>query len=259
MPHVERHAHGAFCWPELATPDLAGAGAFYGALLGWTAHAGAASGGTYVTFRLGGRDVGAAQAMNPGRLAGGVPPHWLPFVAVDDCDAAAARVAAHGGTVLGAPWDLRDSGRLAIALDAVGAPFGLWQARRHPGAGVLGDPGAMAWCQLNSGDPATAAAFYGAVFGWGARRDPMPGGGEYTTLTRGAEPAAGIMPMPPGLNAPSHWLVYFAVADVNAAAAQVAALGGATHVPPTDIPGMGRFSVHADPQGATFALVRFAG
>jgi hypothetical protein len=259
MPLVDRHAHGTFCWPELATPDLAGATAFYGALFGWTAHPSAGSNGSYATFRLGGRDVGAAQAMNPGRLATGVPPHWLPFVAVDDADAVASKVAAHGGRLIGAPWDLGAHGRLAVCLDAVGAPFGLWQAKRHIGAAVLGDPGAMAWCQLNTHDPTAAASFYGAAIGWGARRDPMPQGGEYTTLLRGPERAGGIMPLPPGVAMPSQWLIYFGTADVDASAAKVGTLGGKTWVPPTDIPGMGRFSVHADAQGATFALVRFAG
>lgn len=258
MPNVERHPHGRFCWPELATPDLSASHAFYGGLFGWSAHAGAASGGSYVTYRLDGRDVGAAQAMNPGRLSTGVPPHWLPFIAVDSVDETAARVGAAGGSVVGAPWDVRDSGRLAVCLDTVGAAVGLWEARRHAGAGVIGEPGSLAWCQLNAAEPPRAEAFYRAAFGWDARHDPMPEGGAYTTFLRDGAPAGGAMSMPPGAGAPAHWLVYFATADVDATAAEVATLGGRTFVPPTDIPGMGRFAVHADPHGAAFAIVKFA-
>ena len=35
---------------------------------------------------------------------------------------------------------------------------------------------------------------------------------------------------------------------------QVEDLGGTTQAKPRDIPGVGRFAVHTDPNGATFAL-----
>jgi predicted enzyme related to lactoylglutathione lyase len=56
---------------------------------------------------------------------------------------------------------------------------------------------------------------------------------------------------------PPNWLVYFAVADCDAAVARVAELGGSVHVPPTDIP-PGRFSVLSDPHGAMFAVIAVA-
>jgi predicted enzyme related to lactoylglutathione lyase len=52
-------------------------------------------------------------------------------------------------------------------------------------------------------------------------------------------------------------LPYFGVASVDVAAEKAASLGATTYVPPTDIPGTGRFAVFADPQGATFAIVKF--
>ena len=61
------------------------------------------------------------------------------------------------------------------------------------------------------------------------------------------DPAWG--PMPP------HWLVYFAVSDIEGQTALAQSLGGAVRVPPTDAPGVGRFSVLADPQGAMFAMI----
>ena len=54
--------------------------------------------------------------------------------------------------------------------------------------------------------------------------------------------------------APSHWLAYTAVADVDATVAEAQGLGASVYVPGTDIPGAGRFAVLADPQGATFAV-----
>jgi predicted enzyme related to lactoylglutathione lyase len=64
------------------------------------------------------------------------------------------------------------------------------------------------------------------------------------------------MEFPTGATAPPYWLTYFAVADCDAMAARAFSLGAKTYVPPTDIPGVGRFAVLADSQGATFAIYR---
>jgi uncharacterized protein len=54
---------------------------------------------------------------------------------------------------------------------------------------------------------------------------------------------------------PPHWLVYFAVTDVEGQTTLAQSLGGSVRLPPTDAPGVGRFSVLADPQGAVFAAI----
>jgi predicted enzyme related to lactoylglutathione lyase len=54
------------------------------------------------------------------------------------------------------------------------------------------------------------------------------------------------------------WIGYVSVADVDAAAVQVRANGGTVHVPPTDIPTVGRFSLVADPHGAPLAVFNSA-
>ena len=54
---------------------------------------------------------------------------------------------------------------------------------------------------------------------------------------------------------PPHWLVYFAVRDCDGTTALAQSLGGSVRVPPTDIPGIGRFAILADPQGAVFAAI----
>jgi hypothetical protein len=55
-----------------------------------------------------------------------------------------------------------------------------------------------------------------------------------------------------------HWIGYVGVDDVDAAVDRTRRLGGAVHVPPTDVPNVSRFSVVADPQMATLALVKGA-
>ena len=65
--------------------------------------------------------------------------------------------------------------------------------------------------------------------------------------------------MPPDAKAPAHWLTYFAVADVDDTAGKAAQLGGSVMMPPMDIPAVARMAVLSDPQGAFFAIVKFAG
>jgi predicted enzyme related to lactoylglutathione lyase len=61
------------------------------------------------------------------------------------------------------------------------------------------------------------------------------------------------------MGAPPSWIGYVAVDDVDASTDKAKALGGAVHVPPTDIPEVGRFAVIADPQGAALAMIRLQG
>jgi hypothetical protein len=77
--------------------------------------------------------------------------------------------------------------------------------------------------------------------------------GTYHIQLRGERMAAGIMKSPiPG--APSVWLSYVAVANVDASAARAAKLGAKVMMEAADIPGIGRFAVIQDPQGAAIAL-----
>jgi hypothetical protein len=80
--------------------------------------------------------------------------------------------------------------------------------------------------------------------------------GTYHLLKRGGADAGGMLAMPPGAEGPSSWLPYVAVDDVDSTTDRVEELGGRIFVPPSDIPGVGRFSVTADPTGASIALYK---
>jgi uncharacterized protein len=85
----------------------------------------------------------------------------------------------------------------------------------------------------------------------------MPGMA-YTLFTVGETHVSGLMDLPEDArkrSAPPSWLGYVAVDDVDATAEHAKRLGGAVHVPPRDIPNVGRFSIIADPQGATLGLL----
>ncbi len=262
MPSVITHAPGTFCWPELVTSDGDAAKKFYSTLFGWEVHdQDMGPGMTYTIFKLRGVDVAAGFKMTPDMVKLGVPPNWGAYVSVENADASIEKAKALGGKLLQGPHDVMDHGRLAVLMDTQGATFSVWQANRNIGVGLLGEPGSLGWTQLNAKDPEGAKKFYPALLGWTVQDDPMPaamGGGHYTTWLKADGPAGGMMPMPKEAPAPSHWLSYFAVADVDVATAKAASLGALTHVPPTDIPGTGRFAVLADPQGATFAVVTFS-
>ncbi|MGZ5427427.1 MAG: VOC family protein, partial [Thermoanaerobaculia bacterium] len=151
--------------------------------------------------------------------------------------------------------DVMELGRTAALADPAGATLSVWQAKTHRGLGIHNEPGAFCWGQLNTSDTVKAEAFYTALFGWAAKTG-SDGGMTYTEWLFGGAPIGGMMALPEGAEAPPHWLAYFAAADCDATAARAASLGAKTYVPPTDIPGTGRFAVFADPQGATFAIYR---
>ena len=66
----------------------------------------------------------------------------------------------------------------------------------------------------------------------------------YTSFMNGDRPAAGMYMPPPEMgDVPPHWLVYFAVADVDATANRAAELGAKICAPPMDIPGVGRIAM----------------
>lgn len=255
MGKRERYEPGTFCWVDLATTDPDAAKAFYGALFGWTAaDMPTGDGGIYTMLRLDGDDVAGLAELDAGRRAQGVPPHWFHHVSVADADATAARARALGGTVHGEPFDVLDSGRMALVQDPTGAMLAAWQPRRHIGAGRVNDPGCLTWDELQSRDPEAAIAFYGGLFDWDAERIEEDGRLVYVTLRNAGGSNGGMMPMPERQgDAPSAWLAYFTVPSSDAGVERVRELGGEVLAGPMNV-GNGRIAVVRDPQGAAFAL-----
>ena len=122
----------------------------------------------------------------------------------------------------------------------------------------MGNTGHFVWYELMTSNVEGAKAFYAKVVGWGTQDASMPGMA-YTLFTAGATAIGGLMELPEDakkMGAEPRWMGYVGVDDVDAAAARIKELGGAVHVPPTDVPGISRFSIVADPQMATLALVK---
>ena len=120
--------------------------------------------------------------------------------------------------------------------------------------------GGFVWYELMTSDVEAAQAFYGHVVGW-RMADSGMSTMRYVLAKVGERQVAGLMGFPPdaGGTGPVMWFGYILVADVDGMAERVVQAGGAVHRPPTEIPGVGRFSVVADPQGAMFMLFRASG
>ncbi len=122
-------------------------------------------------------------------------------------------------------------------------------------------PGMPIWYELMARDPAAARRFYEQVFGWTIDEAPPPGMAMDYRLIAAPDGAkvAGLATLTEAMHAQGArpgWMMYLGVDDVDATVAEVTIAGGRAHLPPFDIPGVGRIALLADPQGAAFFVMR---
>ncbi|HEY7949580.1 MAG TPA: VOC family protein [Solirubrobacterales bacterium] len=259
MSEKTSYAPGTPCWVDLGSPDLDASIGFYGALFGWEVpeNENMEQTGGYRRATKNGVDVAGMMPL----MQEGQPPAWSSYVSVADAEATAAAVTDAGGSVIAEPMDVLGLGHMAVFADPAGAVFGIWQPGTFHGAGLVNEPGALSWNELNIRDLEGAKAFYGAVFGWAFEDNDMGEAGSYTTINLGENAVGGILNMDErGVpeQVPAHWQVYFAVEDTDAAVGQVKQSGGSVMVEPIEVPA-GRFSILLDPHGASFAVITLAG
>lgn len=119
--------------------------------------------------------------------------------------------------------------------------------------------GRFVWYELMTTDVKAARAFYCKVVGWGAQDISHPGM-TYTLFTVDDAVVCGLMTLPQQVRsagAPPRWIGYIRVDDVAASSERVERLGGTVHVRPTDVTGISRFAVCADPQTAPIGLIEW--
>ena len=118
--------HGTFRWNELRATDLESCEAFCKTVVGWeTEVMTMPDGAPYKFLKAPGVDRPAGGMMNITPEMGSIPSHWAAYVAVDDVDAAVAKVEDAGGKVLQQPFDGEGVGRIAIVADPTGGALGL--------------------------------------------------------------------------------------------------------------------------------------
>jgi predicted enzyme related to lactoylglutathione lyase len=120
-----QHEPNAFSWSELMTRDTASATKFYTALFGWDTLVSDKHGFKYTHWKLDGQDFGGMMAISP--EMGQVPPHWMNYVSVTNCDETVSKATSLGGNVLQPAFDIPDVGRMAVLQDPQGAVLSVIQ------------------------------------------------------------------------------------------------------------------------------------
>lgn len=244
------HHSGCPCWVGLSTPEPAAAAAFYAAVLGWrTEDLGPDMGGYHLCR------VGDDLVAGIGRQEPALPerPTWMVDLQTPDLDGHLAAWRERGGRALTEVRTVPGMGRFVFLADPYGAPFGLWEPAGLDGFGASGAPGTPCWFEVNTPQGEALRDHFAEIFGLSSV--PRPGMA-YWTLQAGDEPRYGVLQMTAEWgDMPAHWMVYFAVADVDAALDRVRGAGGAVCYDPFDTP-FGRLSICNDPQGAVFTLIQ---
>jgi uncharacterized protein len=244
--------HGTPCWVDYGAADIDAAKAFYSDVLGWSYTGGEPEFGGYLMVTANGR-----QAAGMGPLTNDMDsPAWTTYFATDDAAATAARITEAGGRVVVEPMQVGPMGKMVIALDPQGNPFGLWQSGLNTGVQIHNEPGSLAWNEAMVGDTAAAKQFYTAVFGFTFEQMSAEMAGEdadYATFSTGGNPLGGLGASDPSM--PTGWLTCFSVPSTDEAVAAVEARGGKVTMPATDTP-FGRFAIVEDPWGAPFEIMQ---
>jgi predicted enzyme related to lactoylglutathione lyase len=278
VPERDGYIPGVPCWVDTSQPDPEAATDFYSGLFGWEFEnvMPADADRKYFIGRIRSLDAAAV-----GSIPEGAPQMamWNTYIWVDSADETASKVTDADGELMMEPFDIMDSGRMAVCADPEGAAFVIWQAKEHKGAGVVNEHGSVNFNGLNTRDVDGAKKFYGAVFGWetlalgpGVEMWTLPGYGDHLAETHpdiremvaetggpeGFEDVvANILPIADDQpDIPPHWNVTFATDDADATAAKATELGGKVVVPPMDAPWV-RMTVLTDPQGATFIASKY--
>lgn len=255
MFKVTKYPHGTFSWADCSSTNAAISKNFYMDIMGWDKdEIPMGEGATYTMFKTDGENVAALAQMRPEMIAMNIPSFWLSYITVDDVDAVAAKVTGLGGSLTAEPFDVFDSGRMAIVQDPTGAEVGLWQAKNHIGASLVNKVGAMTWNELVTKDLEAAKTFYAGLLGWDYSQ--VEGSGYHIIMNKGRM-NGGMMTMPDPAQAagiPANWGVYFTVASLETTMAKVQALGGKIMMPPQS-GGGGQFIMTQDSAGAMVAFI----
>jgi predicted enzyme related to lactoylglutathione lyase len=206
----------------------------------------------YTMLKSGEKQVGGIVPLD---ADSGVPAHWIGYVTVADLDATLTLVRELGGSCPVPATEIPNIGRFAVIGDPQGAhicPFQSADSSEMP-APVLFD---FIWEELMTTDPEAAVDFFGKLFGWKDEPWEMGDEGTYHIMKAGETGVAGSMKIPPGVEAPPHWISYVWVPDCDQFTEKAKTLGAAVFVEPRDIPDVGRFAVLGDPNGAVFALYK---
>jgi predicted enzyme related to lactoylglutathione lyase len=129
----------------------------------------------------------------------------------------------------------------------------MWEPRRHIGAELVNAPGALAWNDLATPDPAAAKQFYSQLFGW--TYEDFGLGNGYEVIKNGDRSNGGVRQMAPEESGhPPYWSTCFACESTDATLEKAVAAGANVLMPAVDMGDFGRVAALQDPQGAAFVV-----
>lgn len=245
---------GCFAWYDYDTADAEPSKAFYTALIGWELQAWSPE---YAMFTAGAVPLGGFRQKSEQAVEGGCPNAWVAYVSVKCVYETVDLAVSLGAKVHVDPTDIPDGGRFAIFQDPQGAFIAVHASDKPaPPKASMDTPGQVGWHELATADLEEAWAFYSQVFGWKLSQDmalPPELGGTYRLFHCCGDNLGGMFSKSEGM--PSHWLLYFRVADMGEALARAEELGAKLVHGPMEVPGGDQVAQFLDPQGAAFALV----
>ncbi|MBI3924413.1 MAG: VOC family protein [Armatimonadetes bacterium] len=124
MPDQATPGSGTFFWNQCLSSQPETTRSFYCDLFGWTCQEVDMGFWKYTVFQKDGGNVAGLMAMG-GPMFQGVPSQWLPYIAVDNVDAAVSKARELGAEMKCPPVDLRGIGRFSVIMDPTGAMVAL--------------------------------------------------------------------------------------------------------------------------------------
>jgi predicted enzyme related to lactoylglutathione lyase len=240
---------GSFVGAVLVSDDAAAASAFYAGLFGWDMER--AKDGGYAVRHKGRAVAGISPLQNAREEI--EESFWLVGLAVDDIDRALEAAREGGGRIYEQAERVSDYGHFAVVADRQKAPLMLVEPGVEPLGGTEG-PGSWVWAELWTSDAEDAAAFYGEVLGVD-NHELDRGGRSYRVIGPAGEPRAGMVVIPAEFETVEPgWAPYVAVADLEAALAEVRRLGGEVVFNATEHQAEGAVALIRDPSGAVLFL-----
>lgn len=237
-----------FCWHGVLSTDVDAAQAFYSEALGWRVNK-TSMGDTEATFF----EINGTNRLHlaPPPMEG-VPSHWNNYLRVEDVDAMAKKAIKNGGKQLVPATDI-PPGRFSVVAAPSGAAFTLFKESGPDAQNAPNEVGGIHWTELHSTDIEPDLKWLTKTFGYTLEEMPMPTG-PYFLLKDGDETAGGAMASV-NPEAPSMWLTWVHVENVDETLTRVKSNGGKTHGDTMDVPGIGRMAICADPTGGVFGVI----
>jgi hypothetical protein len=119
--------------------------------------------------------------------------------------------------------------------------------------------GDVTWHELMTSDPAGARDFYGRVLDWRFDAGEV-GGRSYDVILAGDAAIGGVLGLDAAMiagGARPVWVPYVAVDGLSEASQNLRSEGGHLAMEGLTIPGLGRFALAADPEGAPFYVMEY--